>query len=207
MVKESNDKPAGSPNWWQTAPGIITAIAALMTASGGLLIAMNQVGCFDKNGSKNKEVLQSEKKDDNKTPVTPNEDIKNNTTDNLNTDENKKYPVTLQNTADVNFEGNVYKFVSTQLDFYSPAKTALKFKIRITINAGGVYFNSDFFRLLIDDLKLSPESSTAEWIESFSTKEGEVVFIIPEMTNKVQLQIGDVYKGEDHAVKVSFNLK
>jgi len=207
MAKETNDKPVGSPNWWQTAPGIITAIAALMTASGGLLIAMNQIGCFDKNVSKNKEVLQSEKKEDNKTPVTPNEDIKNNTQDNLNRDENKKYPVTLQKTADVNFEGNVYKFVSTQLDFYSPAKSALKFKIRITSNAGGVYFNSDFFRLVVDDLKLSPESSTAEWIESFSTKEGEVVFIIPESTNNVQLQIGDVHKGEDQAVKVSFNLK
>jgi hypothetical protein len=35
--------------WWSTAPGLMTAIAALITAGTGLLLGLNQIGAF--NGS------------------------------------------------------------------------------------------------------------------------------------------------------------
>ena len=33
--------------WWHTLPGILTAIAAVVTAVGGLLVALKQVGFFE----------------------------------------------------------------------------------------------------------------------------------------------------------------
>jgi hypothetical protein len=35
---------ARPPNWWQTTPGLLTGIAALITALTGLLIALHQTG-------------------------------------------------------------------------------------------------------------------------------------------------------------------
>ena len=35
-----------SQSWWQTVPGMLTAAAAILTAFGGVITAMNQAGCF-----------------------------------------------------------------------------------------------------------------------------------------------------------------
>lgn len=35
-----------SKSWWTTLPGIITAIAALITATGGLIVILNSTGCL-----------------------------------------------------------------------------------------------------------------------------------------------------------------
>jgi len=204
MAKDQNDKSTGIQSWWQTMPGILTAIAAMMTATTGLLIALNQVGCFDKN-TKNNEIVSTEKNTTGNSQENKIVDANKNT--NSRSSENKNFPKNITNPHDVNFEGNVYKFATTQLNYYSPNSSELKFKIRITSNENGVYFSSDFFRLLINDLKLSPETSAAEWMAGFSTKEGEVTFIIPDTTSSVQLMIGDVHKGEEGALKIQFNLK
>jgi hypothetical protein len=34
------------PSWWSTLPGLITALAALLTATGALIGALNQAGVF-----------------------------------------------------------------------------------------------------------------------------------------------------------------
>lgn len=38
-------------NWWQTLPGILTAVAGVITAITGFLLAVNQAGCFHKEGN------------------------------------------------------------------------------------------------------------------------------------------------------------
>ncbi len=42
------DEPSKSHSWWQTLPGILTAVAAIMTASTGLIVALNQAGVFSR---------------------------------------------------------------------------------------------------------------------------------------------------------------
>jgi hypothetical protein len=42
-MSESEDAP-NSGSWWATLPGILTALAGLATASGGLIIALDTVG-------------------------------------------------------------------------------------------------------------------------------------------------------------------
>lgn len=41
-------EPPKSQSWWQTLPGILTALAGIMTASTGLILALNQVGVFSR---------------------------------------------------------------------------------------------------------------------------------------------------------------
>jgi|GEM_PF-3154273 len=40
-----------SPGFWQTAPGLLTAIAGIMTAGGGLLLVLYQIGVIGGNKS------------------------------------------------------------------------------------------------------------------------------------------------------------
>lgn len=35
-------------SWWHTLPGILTGLAGLVTATAGLLLALDQLGVFDK---------------------------------------------------------------------------------------------------------------------------------------------------------------
>jgi hypothetical protein len=46
-------KTPGQTNWWQTTPVILSAIAGMMTALGGLLVALNQTGYL---GNSNKTI-------------------------------------------------------------------------------------------------------------------------------------------------------
>jgi len=43
-----SSEPAKSQSWWQTLPGILTAVAAILTASTGLILALNQAGVFSR---------------------------------------------------------------------------------------------------------------------------------------------------------------
>ena len=43
---------SSSTTWWQTLPGILTAVAALLTAVGGLILAFHQAGLFDRTSQK-----------------------------------------------------------------------------------------------------------------------------------------------------------
>lgn len=44
-------EPPKSQSWWQTLPGILTAVAAILTASTGLIMALNQAGVFSRASS------------------------------------------------------------------------------------------------------------------------------------------------------------
>ncbi len=39
-------EPPKSQSWWQTLPGILTAVATFITASTGLIVALNNMGVF-----------------------------------------------------------------------------------------------------------------------------------------------------------------
>jgi hypothetical protein len=42
-MAEESPKPQ---SWWQTLPGVLTAVATIITAATGLIVALNQAGCF-----------------------------------------------------------------------------------------------------------------------------------------------------------------
>jgi len=45
------EEPSKPQSWWQTLPGILTAVAALITAVTGLIVALNQAGALPRRSS------------------------------------------------------------------------------------------------------------------------------------------------------------
>mgnify|MGYP007080234013 CR=1 FL=1 len=198
---ENEEKKSSVTIWWQTFPGILTAIAALITATGGLMLTLNQVGCFDKTNSKNEKVIdQKENSSDKKLQNTYPETGKTEDSSVI------KYTATVSKIDDVNFEGSVYKFLEAKLEYYSHEESLLKFNLNVANNINGVYVNADLFRLIVGRNKSAPESITAQWVEAYSSIDAEVVFIIPNNITGIQLQIGDVNAGEKGKIKIPINL-
>ena len=198
---ENEEKKSSVTIWWQTFPGILTAIAALITATGGLMLTLNQVGCFDKTNSKNEKVIdQKENSSDKKLQNTYPETGKTEDSSVI------KYTATVSKIDDVNFEGSVYKFLEAKLEYYSHEESLLKFNLNVANNINGVYVNADLFRLIVGRNKIAPESITAQWVEAHSSIDAEVVFIIPNNVTGIQLQIGDVNAGEKGKIKIPINL-
>ena len=196
MEKDTKEK-SSPPSWWQTAPGVLTAVAALITATGGFLIVLNQIGCFDKTISKNEKVInQKENSSDKKLQYT----------DQNGTPDTEDSTVVKYTGAVINFEGSVYKFPDTKLEYYSHEQSLLKFNLNVSNYLNGVYVNADLFRLIAGRNKSAPESSTAQWVEQHSSIDAEVVFLIPNNATAMQLQIGDVNAGEKGTIKIPINI-
>lgn len=194
---ENETKEKSVTNWWQTVPGILTAVAALITATGGLLLVMNQIGCLDKSIKSKTESVQTpfEKNElnTNKTEISDNSDKSNSEKKNVET-EIKKYPFDVEKITDVKMGENSIKFLQTSVDNYSTGKHSLTFKIRFN-NKSSNYasFNQYYFRLIFDEQILSPENSPVGSIDPVSSKDAEAVFIIPDTLKSAELQISYIY--------------
>ena len=203
MEKDSKEK-VSVPSWWQTAPGILTAVAALITATGGFLIVLNQIGCFDK--SVHKETSEI------KTPVESKEPQQSITENKTNTD--KQNPdnrtsannsVTLPHPDDIKMETIKIKFLELTKDKYSSGNNSLRIKFRL-INEGTSYGTFDYylFRLLFDGQMLSPEKSAQGYVDPKSSKDGETLFVFPESVENAELQISYIY---DEKLTTKFPIK
>src|SRR5262245_32808117 len=53
-------EPPKPQSWWQTLPGVLTAVATIITAATGLIVALNQAG-----------VLSGKEKTDSRSPPAP----------------------------------------------------------------------------------------------------------------------------------------
>jgi hypothetical protein len=47
-MDEPKSESGSTGSWWATLPGLVTALAALLTAVGGLLVTLNQIGWLKK---------------------------------------------------------------------------------------------------------------------------------------------------------------
>ena len=157
----------------------------------------------DEQFEKNKEVVESSKENN----IDEKLSNKNKIESKIQADSSEnKNAAALSKTDDVNFEGSVYKFLDTKLEYYSPEKQLLKFNLNIANNINGVYVSSDLFRLLVGRNIRAPETCTTEWIAQHSSIDAEVTFLIPNDVNAVRFQIGDVNSGEKGTIKIPIDL-
>lgn len=207
MEKDPKEK-SSTPSWWQTAPGILTAIAALITATGGFLIVLNQIGCFDKNVHKDVSEI--------KTPTENKETVQNNTEnkipDKQNSENNSSNNTTAANGTvklslpdDINMGTIRIKFLELSKDKYSTGNSSLKIKFRM-LNEGTSYgtFDHFLFRLLFDGQMLSPEKPAQGYVDPKSSKDGETLFVFPESVDNADLQISYIY---DEKLTAKFPIK
>jgi hypothetical protein len=181
----SQDPESGSKGWWQTLPGLLTAGAAIITALGGLLVAIHQTGFFDR--STQPPALTQGKSlptgaGSVAAPVTAGDTASR--------------PITLPTNIEVRSGQSVYKLLSARLDPYSSDKVSVYFSVRMTNNSRfPVNFWSDSFRLSVDGSLQAPINFLNEIVSSNNVMDGDLEFVIPASASTVGLQMGDV--GED----------
>jgi Na+-transporting methylmalonyl-CoA/oxaloacetate decarboxylase gamma subunit len=107
----------------------------------------------------------------------------------------RKYPAALGYGDEVRAGEDLYKILSAALDRYSSDSLSVQIKVRMTHDGPysvNLYENS--FRLLADGVPLAPTKAPNEVVESGSSKDVEVTFVIPEATSTLELQVGQVGK-------------
>lgn len=174
-------------SFWKTIPGILTAIASLITAVGGFLLIVNQVGVC--NRSKNTEHASREIHADSGSrpllaPINP-------------TAESKLSAIS---------EGVTYTVLGVRKEAFSNTDDRLVLGIKVSASAGtgGLNYYAEYFRLEIDDVKTAPAASTsghyvpenAEWKE-------DVAFIVPKKSTGGTLWVG--YSGKSNTSPIALS--
>jgi hypothetical protein len=200
--------------WWQTVPGILTAITGVVTAVAGLLVTLHQIGLI---GDKEKTAPQSPssfndttKPSGEKAPtatrpkeVSPSKaELPSDGTRTAVTDHASQYSVAFPSGTEVNLRSSradgTYKVLSAQVDSRNTGKLTLKISVRLT-NTGrsDLGFWSDSFRLRIDGVPRAPINFLNQLVDARSAKEGDVLFEVPDTAERLVLSVkGD---GEDTA--------
>jgi hypothetical protein len=181
-------------NFWTTVPGIITGLAAIVTAITGLIVALNGAGLFSKPAAANKaasETKQAVKKDaDSLTgkkeePQKPVEKLK---------------PVFAM--TEVKIEDHEYKILSSALEAITPESNSLKIKIKYKNNSNysPATFWNEGFRLAIDGSLTAPSGDLSELVERHAELVGTVTFEVPNNAKDLALHILDV--GKDISIPI-----
>jgi hypothetical protein len=199
-VPKSDEAQSEEPklqSWWQTVPGFLTAVAALITALTGLAVAVYQIRDSQVSATSGSEQVSPEK------PVAA-------ASQTPSGDGGTQQSVALPTGTEVKLaQGDiVYKILSARLEPYNAEKNALRFTIRCTSNSPyPVNFWDRSFRLLVDGVPRAPISGLNEIVEGQSAKEGDIVFEVPTGEDKVVLQISaPTPSGTDETTEIPFDL-
>lgn len=150
-----SEKPSGPPSWWQTLPGILTGIAAIITAVTGLIVVFNRTG--NRSEATRPASLS--------VPVgaQPGSSAESRTPGPAG-GAGRAEPVALPAQSRVKLGGGVadVTILSAQIEPLDVERRSLKFRVRY-LN-GGRYpanFWSDSYRLIVDDVpRARPTCST-----------------------------------------------
>ena len=184
-----------SGSWWLTLPGVLTGLAAVITAGTGLAVALHQISAPSGPEKASSEKPAADTAQNNSKPPPASSDTTTSQTPSSNgaTQQSLALPAG----TEVKLAGGdiVYKILSASLEPYNAEKRLLKFTIRITVENQEPITKGDF-RLLVDDVPREPTkfSSSEGQPTSFlvaggSAKEAEVGFEVPITENEVVLQI------------------
>jgi hypothetical protein len=171
----SDNKSANGPSWWQTLPGILTGLAAIITAVTGLIIA------FNRTSSRSEPVSSS-------SPPPVSRGVQPATT----AESPSPGAIPLPPLHEVKLAGGaaVVTILSAQVAPIDAERRTLTFDLRY-MNAGRYPANfwGRSYRLIVDGVPREPTNSLNEVVDSDSAKEGEVVFELPRGAKDVTLQI------------------
>lgn len=170
-------------SWWQTLPGILTGVAALITAVTGLMVAFNH------SASRSQPAASSSFSDPRDVRSTSVADSR--TSGGSNGSPGTR-TVPRLSVSQVKLGGGtaVVTILSAQTDTIDADRRSLTFRVRY-MNAGRFPANfwASSFRLLVDNVPRAPTNNLNEVVDSDSAKEGDVVFELPVATREVVLQI------------------
>jgi hypothetical protein len=195
-----SDNRSATPSWWQTIPGMLTGLAAVITAVTGLIVAFNHTG------SRSEQVPPSSSSVSGGTsPASPAASPAPSRAPGAVPAGGRPQAIALPALNRVTLAGGaaVITILSAQVEPLDLDRRALKFVVRYT-NAGRYPANfwSASYRLIVADVPRAPTNFLDEVVDGDSAKEGEVVFEVPMNVKDVVFQISS----GDEKSRVPFKL-
>jgi hypothetical protein len=174
-----NTSSTGS-SWWQTLPGILTGLAAIVTAVTGLFIAFNHTSS---RGEPAPSTASS-------APPSPSASAASPAASAGASPPSGSVPLPALHQVKPAGGNAVITILSAQIEPVDAERRSLKFGVRY-MNAGRYPANfwSDSYRLIVDDVPRAPVKLLDEVVAGDTAKEGEVVFELPVSVKDVVLQI------------------
>jgi len=201
-----NNKPRAS--WWSTLPGILTGIAATITAIGGLIIAVGNAGWFS--GGKSAAPVSSASLAS--APAASAPDVVHVTeaapvaaasTSATVPAGAGSHAVVLPEQRDYTFGDGVFTLLAATLAPRNSESKTLTIRVRmLNNNLNPRNFWDSEFRLLVDGVPRSPESGLDEVVAGRSAKDGDVKFVVPAETRAATLRI--YYAEEQSDIPLGF---
>ncbi len=199
-VPKSDEAKSEKPkllSWLQTVPGLLTAVAALITALTGLTVAVYQIRDSQVSAPSGSEQASPEK---------PGAAASQTPSGEGGMQQSVALPAGMEVKLAQGY--TVYKILSARLEPYNAEKDALRFTVRCTNNDDyPLNFWDRSFRLVVDGVPRAPISGLNEIVDGQSAKEGDIVFEVPTGENKVVLQISaPTPSGTDETTEIPFDL-
>jgi len=187
----SDNKPK---SWWETVPGLITAIATVITAVAGLIIALNQAGFLHDAPSDSTNLNNTSGGD---VELVASTSLQDKGTEINHAGRSKSAPlnqgqqIPLSIPQDFTYGSLLFQIMSADLNNFSDTKSKVRFHFLIINQGQGAYdLSPSTFRLLVGDIPYSPDNFFSEYIPGDSSKELQVNFIVPNSSSYIHLRIG-----------------
>ncbi len=171
-----------APSWWHTIPGVLTAVAALITAVSGFLLAVHQAGWLrgysPEIAAEASESLRSE--GGGLTPETRSPTLSS----------DRAAPALVPSMSQISLGQARYSLLDVQLEPQSPQSFALSIAVRMTSHSSHAQnFWDASFRLFVDDVPRAPVSNLNKVVAGHSAEDGVVRFVVPQGAESLVLQI------------------
>jgi hypothetical protein len=173
-----------SPRWWQTVPGILAAVAAIVTALTGLIVAINQTGWFAR-----PDPPAATKASTTTTPPGPSSPPAASTSA-ASPSGPPRHSVALPALRDYKLGTATFTLLRAEVSSKTTEKNALQVRVRmLNRDRYDANFKDSWFRLIVDGVPMAPESDLNELVAAQSAKDGEVLFVVPRETTSARLKI------------------
>jgi len=188
-----------TPSWWQTVPGIMTGMAAIITAITGLILALNHTSAR----SDAAPIVSSSP-----TPSSPPLAAASGTSSSRVSPAASPSSgvIALPALHEVKFgDGSATVTVlSVNVEPIDVDRRSLKFHLRyVDTGHHGANFETRLFRLIVDGMPRAPIQELNELVPPDGAKDGDIVFDVPYGVKDVVLQITDVH---DEKARLPFKL-
>src|SRR5215217_4716628 len=130
-----------SGSWWLTVPGVLTGLAAVITAVTGLAVGLHQISAPSSTEKASPEKPAAVTTQNNSKPSSASSDTT--TSQTPSSDEASQESVALPAGMEVKLGGGeiVYKILSARLEPYNAEKRLLRFTVRCTATKGANFWD------------------------------------------------------------------
>lgn len=179
---------ARKPSWWQTLPGVLTAVAAILSAITALVVAVAQLPWFrsHKPGARDT-TLET-------TPTQPQERKSPGAVTSPSVPE-PRHERAFPRDSQVRVATDRYEILRARLEPFSDDKLSLTLALRLTTGPRGGIWYAGNFRLIADDVSLAPTRAPHRGVAGDAADEDSVTFAFPRKTRRATLRISDATTG------------